>query len=116
MQIPTRNKAQLAMNAGDHLKEGHSPPPILLGGNSGLTLEEVLTRCESLVVFIQHQIRDTDESHKSAQSGNGTDKITLHVMLDYFLGPNIAYLREIGRLPPEFTDLDPFVRFSLPSK
>ena len=115
MSTTTRSKAQLAMTAEDHEQQGHVPPPILKD-NPCTTLEQVLTASHGLTDFIGHQVCDTKESYESAIRGNGSDKKFLCVMLDYFLGPNIAYLREIGRFPQEFADLDPHTRFAIPAK
>ena len=115
MSIATRKKAQLAMTNDDHRKEGHDPLPILQD-TSGVTLEQVLTASHSLDNFIRWQIRETTESYEFALRGNGSDEKSLRVMVDFFLGPNIAYLRDIGRLSKEFADIDPYTKFALPAK
>ena len=108
-------KAQLAMTDEDHRIEGHDPPP-MLRDNPGVTLEQVLTASHGLTNFIEHQMRDTTESYESALRGNGPDERFLKIMLAVFLGPNITYLRRIGKLPNKFHDLDLATKFSLPKK
>lgn len=106
-----RDKANLEMTEDDHLAIG-STPPVELRRNPGKTLAETMddTRLRS---FIVGEVEATKEAFDRAKAGDERQKELTELLRDGFLSPNVAYLREIGRLPAELADLDPATRFAL---
>lgn len=107
----SRNKANLEMTANDHLAIGSTPSRILKE-NPGKTLAETMDDQE-IQRFILDEINTVSEMHEEAKDGKEVAINVFKVVLDEFLIPNIQYLRSIGRLPKEFTDLDPATKFAL---
>jgi len=107
------DKANLEMTLEDHLALGSTPLQVLRN-NPGKTLAETMNDAE-LSAFIRREVEMVAEVFERAKrSGDQRDNETLlRIALDGFLVRNIAYLREIGRLPTEFADLDPVARFAL---
>ena len=109
--MESRQKAGLAMTAEDHLAMGSTPLQVLID-NPGKTWIETMSDAE-LREFIMKQVADTTEQYERAKTGDKFESRVLEIQLSNFLAPNIAYLREIGRLPTELADLDPAKKFAL---
>jgi len=107
-----KEKANLEMTLADHEKCG-STPPKELRDNPGKMVVETMDAA-ALLAFMQSEVAHVAQMHKKAKElGDERTKEFLILMRDGFLGPNVAFLRRIGRLPAEFADLDPARKFAL---
>ena len=113
MEKDPRKKANLERTLEDHIALG-STPPKLLRDNPGKTHAELLSDDE-LQKWMVDEVAMIAEVHHGATAGDEQEKKALALGLRAYLIPNLAYLREIGRLPKEFEDLDPLTKFALPT-
>lgn len=100
------------MTAQDHLDRGSTPPKYLTD-NPGKKWHELLDN-EQLRNVIADQVMVVTAQHRKALGGSRRDAQILEIVLTGFLEPNIAYLKEIGRIPAELEDFDPVEAFALP--
>ena len=114
MSEEATSKANLAMTAQDHRAIG-STPPLALKDNPHSTLAETMTD-EALRAFVQNEVAAAAEMYAEAAQGDARMITSCVAIRDGVLGRNFGYLRDIGRLPPEFADFDPRLRFALPKK
>jgi hypothetical protein len=105
------NKAKLEMTFADHVAIGSTPPQDLID-NPGKTFAETMDD-DVLLSFLRKGVEGVAEALEMARHGGQREKNFLETIRDRFLTPDIAYLREIGRLPAEFADLDPATKFAL---
>jgi hypothetical protein len=103
--------SKLAMTLQMHIDSGSSARYKILEDNPGKTMGEVMDE-SALRKYMMDQIAQVEQVHAEAQKGDAMDIKTLQNVLKNFLIPDIEYLRQIGRLPPE-ADFDPLVRFAL---
>ncbi len=104
--------AGLAMTAEDHLKIG-STPPTWLTDNPGKRWHESFDD-QALHNWIAESVMFVAAQHQKALGGNEREVRILGTQLNGFLGPNLAYLKEIGRLPEGLEEFDPQVAFAVP--
>jgi len=108
-------RAKLAQTLAHHRIIG-STPPLELVQNPGKTLAETMIEGNddtALLKYVLTEIEDIRVIWESAKAGDLQMAKALRLGRDGYLAPNIAYLREIGRLPAELTDFDPKVEFAL---
>lgn len=106
-----RSVSRLAMTAEDHLAIGSTPSKDL-SDNPGKKFHELLND-EALRNFIANEVMTLAVQHQRALSGDPREVKLLEVQLNGFFAPNIAYLKEIGRIPEELRDFDPETAFAL---
>jgi hypothetical protein len=106
-----RDKANLEMTLDDHYAVGSTPPKELVQ-NPGKTIAETMDDT-ALLEFVRKEVETVADVFEMAKKGGEREKDLLHTTRDGFLTPNIVYLRQIGRLPLEFADLDPMTKFAL---
>jgi hypothetical protein len=104
--------AGLAMSAEDHLSIG-STPMKELRDNPGKKWHELMDD-QRLRNFIADQVMVVTAQHRKARKGDPREVQLFRLILDSYLAPNLAYLKEIGRLPDELQELDPATDFPLP--
>ncbi len=104
--------ASLAMTAADHRRVGSTPVQIL-SDNPDKKLHETMDE-QQLRSFIAVEVMAFVGQYQRALGGNAREAKTLKSQLENYLAPNIAYLKEIGRLPEELEGFDPQVAFALP--
>jgi len=108
-----RRMAGLEMTADDHLARG-STPLREQTDNPGKKWHELMDD-ERLRNFIAEQFMVVMTQYRRALTGNPQEMQIFKVQLDGFLAPNLAYLKEIGRIPDELKDFDPATEFALPA-
>lgn len=96
-------KAKLAMTDEDHRSIGSTLSPALKA-NPGKTLAETMNDLE-LHSFLRAEFDGVNEVFAGVKAGTLPLR-ALETVRDSFFLPNIQYLKEIGRLPAEFADID----------
>lgn len=110
---PRERKSAFARTLADYAEMPISAP-ILLKENPGKTLAEIMDD-KAVHTYLQRAVDALDILKDGAEKGNKGDQIWLERNIrDYFVY-DTAYLRTIGRLPPEF-DFDPYARFKVTLK
>src|SRR4051812_16959335 len=103
-------KSMLARTLADYRGiEVSAPEP--LKENPDKTLAQTMSD-EALHTYLQEAVDALTLLQESVESGGKGDHPRLERNIKEYLAPDIAYLRSIGRLPPEF-DFDPYRRFGL---
>jgi hypothetical protein len=110
-------RSLLSMTAEDHRRigstlVGNEPELQLLRENPGKTLAELLSP-EQLRERIARDLAILDELHREAKEGNAMSKRILEDTLKRTLGPDLAYLHSVNKLPEEFAQLDLKQRYAL---
>ena len=111
--LPVLVKADLEMTAADHVAIGSTPPPALTE-NPQQTLAETMDD-RALRAFLQKAVEATGEMYVTAVSGDARIVALFRLVRNRF-SRDLDYLRDIGRIPPEFTNLDPSREFALPEE
>jgi len=101
-------KALLAMTPADHRIIGSTPPEALAEGQ----ILAKSMRNAKLRSHLRRQVQALGELHARALAKTSTraDRRIFFEARDEILTANLNYLREIGRLPPEY-DFNPKERF-----
>jgi hypothetical protein len=109
-----RRKPSLEMTADDHRAIGSTPPKVLKD-NPKKTLAETMAD-DALRAYVRKAISAAADMHAYAMSGNARAIALAKSLRDEILNRDVAYLRDIGRLPHEYSDLDPALTFALPAE
>ena len=102
------------MTADDHRAIGSTPPKILRE-NPCKTLAETMDD-QALHAYVCNEVDAMTEIYLNARDGNTRTVARFRELRDRFLGRDLVYLREIRRLPPEFSGFDEIPTFLLPEE
>lgn len=96
--------AILAKTAASHWKGSESVVPDVLQKHPGMTLADTMTDAD-LLQFLDEEIQVARRAHDKVIAGDEKPEI-LRVTLEEFLLPNVAYLKQIRRLPLRYQGID----------
>jgi hypothetical protein len=104
-------KAPLSITAWDQKMARKDVNP-RLSAEPHKPLAEVMSD-EELLEYVSRDIVHIANLHAEARKGSFKCKRTLVAVRDTRLIPDMIFLRQIGRLPAEWSDFDPVSRFAL---